>query len=253
MKSIFKKTLILIMIMLVCITAFPLRDAHAAAPKVKKIGGSYYIFKKNGRMREKWGWVNIGEKKYYVMPDCTLATGVNKIGRDLYSFSKKGVLLTNRKAFRYNKNYYRTDSRGVMVRMTEAQVKASRLTWKYINKHSDRGDSNATRFRKCFRHLVAYMHYRPGYIRIQELKGREWPYRCVNKVLGNNVTGNCYGFACTVASIAHELGYEPYIVVMSCDHAVVMINGKYYDNMGARFGTKSPAIRSFNVYKKVRF
>lgn len=71
--------------------------------------------------------------------------------------------------------------------------------------------------------------------------------------LGKNGKYNCYGFACTFASFAKELGYEPYVIVMEEDHAVVMIDGKYYDNMGGRFGVNEPALSNFKIYKKVKF
>ena len=41
---------------------------------------------------------------------------------------------------------------------------------------------------------------------------------------------------------------------MTCDHGVVEIDGKFYDNMGGGlFGADSPAIKNYQIYKKVKF
>lgn len=233
-------------------TYYFLKD-HSRYSGFKKIKGSIYYFRtKNGRRYEVPGWSDYQKKTYYFNKDFSLATGAVKISGKWYFFNSAGELQRNKKPFLYNGKYYRTDKNGVVSKMSSTQARASIATWKFINKYSKSSQSRRERFRRCFNRMEGYMHYRPGYIKIRELSGTDWPYKCVLKVLNNNCTGNCYGFACTIASIAKELGYEPTIIVMTCDHAVVMIDGKYYDNMGARFGTSYPAHRNYKVYKKYK-
>ena len=68
----------------------------------------------------------------------------------------------------------------------------------------------------------------------------------------NGLTGNCYGIASSVAAIAKELGYEPYVITIPDGHSFVMINGLYYDNMyGTLFGAATrPA---FTIEHKIKF
>ena len=48
--------------------------------------------------------------------------------------------------------------------------------------------------------------------------------------------GECFSFACAFAAFAYELGYKPVVRGVPKVHAYVLIGGKAYDNMGARFG-----------------
>lgn len=68
----------------------------------------------------------------------------------------------------------------------------------------------------------------------------------------NGLTGNCYGIASSVAAIAKELGYEPYVITIPDGHSFVTINGLYYDNMyGTLFGAATrPA---YTVEYRIKF
>ena len=219
-----------------------------------KVKGSIYYFQKNGVRYEKPGWATIAKKQYYFLKDFSLATGAQKVDKKWYYFGTDGVMQRNSKPFVYKGKYYRTDDDGICYQVSEAQAKASIATWKFINKYSSPGSSNAARFRACFNRLLGYMHYRPGYIKMSEPCAKDGVYKCVLKVLNNNVTGNCHGFACTVAACAKELGYEPYVLVLTCDHSLVLIKGGYYDNMGGgKFGASSPYIKNFKIHKKIKY
>lgn len=226
-------------------------DYSRAAGFRKSKGLWYYFRTSNGRRIEKTGWRTISKKRYYIKKNFSMATGAVKLSGKLYYFNAKGELEKNKTTFQYNGKYYRTDSNGVMTRLSDIKGQASVATWKFINQHSSPSQSNAQRFRSCFNWIEAYLHYRSKPFRASDFTGNDWPYRYVLSVLNNGVTGNCYGFACTVASIAKELGYNPYVVITTGDHGFVMIDGKYYDNMGALFGAATH--RPYNVYKKVRF
>ena len=111
--------------------------------------------------------------------------------------------------------------------------------------------SNEEKFRTLFNKMMTG-NYVPGCIKRSETEEKDFPYHIAYNVFINGRI-NCYGFACSIASIAKELGYEPYVIIMNYDHAVVEIDGKYYDNMGARFGASQPAITDFEVEQKVKF
>lgn len=215
-------------------------------------GLRYYFKPSNGRRYETTGWKTIKKKKYYFLKTAAVATGVKKIGKKRYAFNSKGVLRGFTKPFKYNGNWYRSDKNGVAEKLTNLQVKVSELTWKFIDAYSSKKASKAVRFRKCFNKMEGG-RYVPGCIPRSATRQKNFQYKIAFNVLTHNYRHNCYGFACMIASIAKELGYEPYVIVMTDDHAVVQINGKYYDNMGARFGASSPALKGFKVYKKVKF
>ena len=219
----------------------------------KKVKGKYYYFKpKNGKRLEKTGWQKIEKKKYYLLADHSAATGIVKIGKKKYSFSKKGVLEIRKKAWKQKKKWYRTNDKGVVVKVSSAAATCCNVTWKFINKHSDKNASNAARFRACFNWLEAYMPFHYRSFNRKNFQGKDWPYKLAVKMLRDR-DGDCHHFACSVASIAYELGYDPYVIVTTGDHSFVQIDGKYYDNMGARFGTSRPQLTSYSVYKKKEF
>ena len=95
------------------------------------------------------------------------------------------------------------------------------------------------------------MHYRPKAFNAADFVGKDWPYNWALNVFKTSLTGNCYGFACCVASCAKELGYNPYVIVTTGDHGFVMINGLYYDNMGGLFGSGSHS--AYRTLYKVKF
>lgn len=220
---------------------------------VNKVNGKlYYCNPKNGRLVEKVGWKKIKGKKYYIQKGGVLATGVKKIGKVQYGFTTKGVIRGFSKPFKYNGKYYRTNKKGVAENLSNMQVRCSDEAIKYINKYTSSNMSNKKKLR-CLYNILITGNYVTGYIDRKEVEAKGFQYRIAYKVLSNNGKYNCYGFACTFASFAKELGYEPYVIVMEEDHAVVMIDGKYYDNMGGRFGVNEPALSNFKIYKKVKF
>ena len=221
----------------------------------RKIDGKYYYFQKNGKVYKKAGLKKIKGAVYcFTKKRYVVAGAAKKTKGVLHVYGKTGKMLKKKRLYTLNGKYYRIDSKGKAEKLSKVQAEASRLTWVFINKYTNKGDSKAVKFRKCFNRMEC-ANYRPGYIRRSETDGKDWPYKIVVKVLRNNNrwTHNCYGFACTIASLARELGYKPYVCVLQQDHAVVQINGKYYDNMGARFGASSPAIKGFKIHKKYKF
>ncbi len=219
---------------------------------LNKVKGKWYYFDtKTGRLFTKKGWKKIKGIKYYVKKGGVLATGIVKIGKTLYGFEKTGELRGFTKPFKYKGKWYRTNNKGVAEKLSKIQVSCSKATCRYIDKHTTSKMSKKSKLRTLFNCLEAG-NYVPGCIDRKETEKKDFPYNIASMVLSNGRL-NCYGQACTFASFAKELGYEPYVIVMDVDHAVVMIDGKYYDNMGARFAAKEPLLKDFKVYKKVKF
>lgn len=226
----------------------------------KKIGGKYYWFNKKGVLYKpsKAVYKKISGAKYYFYKDGHCATGITKIGKYQYYFSKDGRLQTNKASVKVNGGAYRTDETGRLIKLSSAQVTCSAEARKFISKHSSSGQSNAQKFRSCFNYLLAYMRYIPDYFSVKGdyaiLAKEDGVYQMANQTFQSPVLrGNCHRFACCVAAVAKELGYEPYVVVTTGDHSFCMIDGKYYDNMfGGLFGAGSRP-QSYQVYKKVLF
>ncbi len=77
-----------------------------------------------------------------------------------------------------------------------------------------------------------------------------WAQRCALRTLKTGKT-QCYGFSCSFAAFAFELGYKPTIRESRKVHAWVMIGGKAYDNMGPRFGGTSQRFANVKSWKFV--
>ena len=99
--------------------------------------------------------------------------------------------------------------------------------------------SASEKFRKCFRHIIAYTAYQ-GDWRPTGFGKKGWQYRSAIEMFSFGLVGDCYGVSCAVAACAKELGFKPYVIWATCSHSFVIIDGKYYDNMyGAVFGATS--------------
>ena len=243
----------------------------------KKTGGKYYYYQSSGKRYTKRGFTKINGKIYYFCSNKALymkngftttkgktyyfhkkhyaLTGMQKIGGEVYFFDEDGVLLKNQSSYEYGDNYYRIGPDGVAEELSGNEIVAGKLTWIFINKYSNESESSAARFRKCFNRLM-WADYRPSYISRSEVLAEGGVYNVAVKVFRNTDTWtqNCYGFACAVASCAKELGYEPYVCVLDDDHAVVRIDGKYYDNMGGgRFGAFSYYLSSARIAREIKF
>ena len=101
--------------------------------------------------------------------------------------------------------------------------------------------TNYQKLRACFNYIIAYNRFvgnmdpSPA-----EFRSRRWVYKYALQMFQNGLTGNCYGIASSVAAVAKELGYQPYVITLAEGHSFVMINGRYYDNMyGALFNAAS--------------
>ena len=141
--------------------------------------------------------------------------------------------------------------RGYASNLTQARCKLAARN--FIARHSNANASNYEKFRSCFYYIMAYTNF-VGYMdpTPQEFKTKDWVYKYSLQMFQNGLTGNCYGIASSVAAIAKELGYEPYVITIPDGHSFVMINGLYYDNMyGTLFGAATrPA---YTIEHKIKF
>lgn len=221
-----------------------------------KINGLFYYFNKNGILSPKTGWVKLNGKTYYIRSDRTRCEGgLFTINGKSYYFNKGGALVTNRHLAVIDKKYYNIDSKGVAVRVSDLEAKCEIETQKFIKKHTNDSMSAREKLRACFNYLLAYMHYRPQAPNWSEFRVNEWYYqKAINTFTSPTLNGNCYSFACCVASCAKQLGYKPTVVVITADHGFVIINGRYYDNMyGGLFDSSTPSHPGYEVYTKVEF
>ena len=225
--------------------------AYRSANCWKQIKGKWYYFQKNGVMYEKTGWFTNKNEKFYLGKGGYRFSGLKKINGKTYYFNKYGRLVRNKKEILINGKYYDIASNGVTKQLSTAKIQCSREARNFINKHTNPSMSNYQKLRACYSYLLAYMHYRPKPFNAAEFQGTDWPYTRALSVFQSSLTGNCYGFACCVAACAKELGYDPYVIITTGDHGFVMINGLYYDNMYATFGSASHF--AYNTYLKVKF
>ena len=164
----------------------------------------------------------------------------------MYYVYKNGKCATNETVggIKFNKNGYASN-------LTQARCKLAARN--FIACHSNANASNYEKFRSCFYYIMAYTNF-VGYMdpTPQEFKTKDWVYKYSLQMFENGLTGNCYGIASSVAAIAKELGYEPYVITIPDGHSFVMINGLYYDNMyGTLFGAATrPAYTIEHNFKK---
>lgn len=225
-------------------------DGSRVADKWKKVNNKYYFFQKNGSMRTKEGWFNNGGHRYYINRNGSArCNGFAKEKDKRYYFDSKGRLVKNKEGMVIRGGYWDIDKNGVAVRISQMRHECRKATRNFISKHTNSGMSNASKFRTCFNQLLWYLNYRPTPFDPNDFTGKDWPYRFAKDVFDTN-TGDCFGFACSVAMCAKELGYDPEIIITTGDHGFVIIDGLYYDNMGGLFGASSHfAYSTFRRYK----
>jgi len=218
--------------------------------------GHYYYIKKNGVLHSAGKWMTLSTGTYYISKKGYRVTGLKTISGKKYYFLSDGTLVTDKTAYAINGTYYTISSDGVatVADTSNVKVQCSIKTQEFIAKHTSSGQTNAEKFRKCFNYIIAYTRF-TGYdpLTSSEAATDTWPYSRALEMLNTNLTGNCYGMASLIASCAKELGYQPYVVAITAQHGFVIIDGKYYDNMGARFGTDQPAIYPYTVRCQIEF
>ncbi len=180
--------------------------------------------------------LKINGKKYHVDKKGLTLKGWHLEGRHLYCFNGKlNRAITNRtvQKIRLNKSGYA---------LRDANSDAKIEAMKVIQQITDPWDSKSQKLRKAFDYITSPRKWRylPKYPNMHEAS---WPRKLGADMLHTH-SGNCYGFACGFAALAKEIGYQPKIICgrvrgsrdRAADgftrHAVVRINGRYYDPEG---------------------
>lgn len=84
---------------------------HFVRKKLKKIEGKYYYFNAKGNCRK--GWTKVKKKKYYFnKKDGAALTGKQKIGKNFYIFSNKGVLQKDKESYDFENATYAIAANG---------------------------------------------------------------------------------------------------------------------------------------------
>lgn len=234
-------------------------DSNGCMVKGKwvKYNGHYYYLKKNGVRTTAGSWLTLSSGTYYISKKGYRVTGLKTISKKKYYFLSNGTLVTDKTAYKINGTWYTINAKGVAKKAntSSTKVQCSIKTQSFIEAHTSSSMTNAEKFRACFKYIIAYTRF-TGYdpLTSTEVSSGTWPYSRALSMLNSSLTGNCYGIASLVASCAKELGYEPYVVAITAGHAFVIIDGKYYDNMGGSlFGASKPAIYPYTVKSEIKF
>ena len=222
-------------------------DGVAARNGACKVKGTYYVFDSLARKLTpgKTKAVRIQNRTYLVDKKGKAVKGWKKLGNKVYYASKTGKCAVNQTVdgIRLNKNGYATSTKAL------CKVAARR----FISLHTTSKMSKRQKLRACFNQIIWYNRFvgnmdpTPA-----EFKKKTWVYKYALQMFQNGLTGNCYGISSSVAAVAKELGYQPYVITIPDGHSFVMIDGLYYDNMyGTLFGASSrPA---YTVQYKIKF
>lgn len=227
------------------------KDGSMAKSQWVKDRYDYYM-DKNGALVTGPRWLKVNGSKYYISKKNRRLTGLKTIKGKKYYFDKNGKLVTDKTAYKIGKKYYKISAKGVVTIADDIKAKCSIATQQFIQQHTSSGMTNSQKFRACFNYIIGYTRFQPWKNpSAEDFKNGTWPYKMAIDMLENHVSGSCYGMAGLIASCAKELGYDPYVIAAAEDHAFVMINGLYYDNMGPLFGASSH--RAYHLAYKVKF
>ena len=172
------------------------------------------------------------QKLYYVNKKGQAIKGFFKIGNKLYRGDIKGRLTKNKTVANVTFN-----SKGYAKNDLNAKLKMKLMT--IISRITTTEMSKSEKLYSCWRYLTSsgnfyYSTYWP------DLNKKGWQREVAYNMLTTG-GGDCYGFACTFAAMARELGYNPYVVLGRVSgtrdgaadgltrHGWVMIDGAYYD------------------------
>lgn len=212
-----------------------------------KIRGTYYVFDSKARRvaPKKTGPVKINGRQYIVDKNGKAVKGWQKFGNKVYYASKTGKCAAGKTVdgVKLNKKGYATSTKAL------CKIEARR----FIARYTTPGMNKRQKLRACFNQIIWYNRFvgnmdpTPA-----EFRTKTWVYKYAIQMFRNGLTGNCYGIASSVAAVAKELGYQPYVITIPDGHSFVMIDGLYYDNMyGTLFGASSrPA---YTVEYKIKF
>ena len=206
----------------------------------RRLNGKVYVFDSTGKLRRpsKATVMKSGKYTYYVMPNGQAKTGWFMVGSKLYRADIKGRLSVSRtyKGISFNKKGYAKSNLNSKLKK-EVMRTVSRITTPDMSKYQ--------KLYACWRYLTSGNFYYGGYD--PDFSDKDWYKEEAYDMLMSG-GGNCYGFACTFAALAKEVGFDPYVVAGRVSgtrdgaadgltrHGWVMIDGCYYDPEGQYAG-----------------
>ncbi len=228
------------------------------------VNGVRYMFRSDGTLytRKNSGLITIGKARYYLYKNGKLRTGWFQSGGYTYYADKKGVIARNTTydGIKFDKQGRAKKTESLRLKMTAKNI---------IKSVTNSKMSKREKLRACYNYLAYSDHFYYYVWADPDINAKKWWIGCAQKMFDQR-RGNCYGFACTFAALAKELGYNPYVICGrvpgSRDHAAdgytrhgwVLINGLHYDAEGAFagwggcFGTRS-FTTDYQVQKTVQF
>lgn len=218
--------------------------ARCGAYKVK---GTYYVFDQHARkvVPKKTKVIKVKGIRYIVDNKGRAVKGWRKFGNKVYYTSKNGKCAVNKTidGIKFNKDGYASSTKAL------CKIEAR----KFIARYTTSGMNRRQKLRACFNQIIWYNRFVGNMDPTpSEFKKKTWVYKYALQMFRNGLTGNCYGISSSVAAVAKELGYQPYVITIPEGHSFVMIDGLYYDNMyGTLFGASSrPA---YTVEYRIKF
>lgn len=239
----------------------------------KASNGKYYYYYKGKRLRNRWKVIN--GKRYYFTAGGSAAVGSRNVNGVRYIFNAKGQLAKNgkttlvkvgEKSFLanakgrpltgwqiYKNKLYYANSKGMVLKnakkdgitLTKTGAAKSDVntylkikTMTIVKSITNDKMTKSQKLNACWKYVVGGNFY---YASVYPNLGQSGWQRSLALNMLNSKGGNCYGFACTFAALAAEIGYEPYVICGRVTgtrdgaadgytrHAWVMINGLHYD------------------------
>lgn len=168
-------------------------------------GKRYYFKKTNGRMYTGTKIISFQKNKYYVVKG-KVVTGLKKIKKSYYYFSKKSGKMVKNKLIKVKENYYNFGKSGKGVKKTAAQAYAIKL----IKKLCSFRDSKQEMLRKGFWYMAYHYHYaiKPGFV---APSGSGWVEDFAYNIYTTH-SGRCYSFAAAFGVYAREVGYTARVI-----------------------------------------
>ncbi len=216
---------------------------NAVVGKAAKIKDKYYIFGDNGKLLtpKKSKVYQLKGGVFYVNKKGQPAdTGWCVVKDQLYKVGKSGKCVTNKtvQGIKLKANGAAKNDKTTELKMYCMLI---------IDKVSTDGMSKKQKLRKCFDYVLKSMKYANSQ-EPKDIGKKGWAQRAALKVLQRKKY-DCFGFACTISAFAYELGYQPTIRGKALKHAYCLINGKAYDMVGPRFGTKPIKVKGARTWK----
>lgn len=207
-------------------------NGNAVAGRAAKIDGKYYIFGDNGKLLtpKKSKIYQLKGGVFYVdKKGRPAATGWCIVKDKLYKVGKSGKCVTSKTVDGIK---FKADGTAREDKSTELKMYCMLI----IDELTTPDMSRKQKLRKCFNYVLDNMKYANSQ-EPKDIGKKGWAQRAALKVLQRKKY-DCFGFACTMSAFAYELGYKPTIRGKALKHAFCLIDGKAYDMVGPRFGTK---------------